>query len=208
MTSMSRFERWRPARGSAQQEAEPQEQETTAIDAVTAPEQPTTEAPALGAVQPPPATEPSESPTPPPDAAGDAEPPQEDAPAEEAPRSPGFGQRSRLRRRLRYLRQARELAFRDLGGFIFDAHRFSRERPDIVRAKLDALDDMDRELRSIETALDERRDVTVLREAGIAVCARCGSLHGSDARYCPRCGLQVGARVDLPVGPPAPPPQS
>lgn len=168
------------------------EEPTSATQALPVTEQPTTEHAAI-----PPEPEPGQ----------DAEAPE--APEEEpasAPKTPGFGQRSKLRRRLRYLRQARELGFRDLGGFVFDANRFARDRPDIVSAKLEALDAMDRELRAIETALDERQDLTVLREAGIAVCARCGVLHGSDARYCPHCGLQVGARVDLPLGPNAAPP--
>ena len=111
--------------------------------------------------------------------------PGEQAPVDARPR---FRQRTRMRRRLRYLRRLRELAFRDLGGLVFDLHRFGRERNDLVTAKLDALATIDRELRTLQEALADRRDFTDLREAGIAACPRCGTLHDTDANYCPGCG--------------------
>jgi hypothetical protein len=135
-------------------------------------------------------------------------------------RGPTFRERGRLRRRLRYLRRVRELGFRDLGGLVFDLHRFGRAREDLVQAKLSALQAVDHEMRALEMLLDDRRPVTELREAGISSCPRCGALHGSDARFCPSCGLQlVGARPLGEVGslpgaapvvaaaPPAAPPQ-
>jgi hypothetical protein len=105
----------------------------------------------------------------------------------------GFRERGRLRRRLRYLRRARELGYRDLGGFLFDLHRFGRESDDLVKNKLDALAAIDKELRSLETALGERREVAVLREPGIGSCVRCGALHGSADSFCPHCGLKFGS---------------
>ena len=108
-----------------------------------------------------------------------------------APPAQGFRDRGRLRRRLRYLRRARELGFRDLGGLVFDLHRFERERPDLVRTKLDALRNVDHELRALEVALDDRRSLHELREPGISACPRCGVLHGSDANFCPACGTAV-----------------
>ncbi|HZB75989.1 MAG TPA: hypothetical protein VE526_07180, partial [Solirubrobacteraceae bacterium] len=41
----------------------------------------------------------------------------------EADARPLAGRRARLRRRLRYLRRARELMLRDLGGLVFEIHR-------------------------------------------------------------------------------------
>lgn len=104
------------------------------------------------------------------------------------PSAPSFRDRGRLRRRLRYLRRARELGFRDLGGLVFDLRRFDRDRPDLVQAKLDALGGVDRELRAMEIALDQRRPIHELREPGIASCPRCGALHATDDRFCPACG--------------------
>jgi hypothetical protein len=111
------------------------------------------------------------------------------APEDVAPSRPSFRDRGRLRRRLRYLRRVRELGFRDLGGLAFDLHRFGRRNDDLVLGKLAALDAVDRELRAIERVLDERRDILELREPGVAACPRCGALHGSDARFCPQCGI-------------------
>jgi ribosomal protein L40E len=128
---------------------------------------------------------------------------------EPIPERPSFRHRGRLRRRLRYLRRVRELGFRDLGGLVFDQHKFANINEELVRGKLTALAAVDAELRALEHALDDRRPLTELREPGISVCPRCGALHGSDARYCPSCGVpvrgpraiaEVGEAVSLSVG--------
>jgi hypothetical protein len=108
-----------------------------------------------------------------------------------APLTPSFRDRGRLRRRLRYLRRVRELGFRDLGGLVFDQHRFNRPNEELVRGKLAALQAVDGELRALEALLDDPRPLHELREPGIAACVRCGALHGSDARFCPSCGVPV-----------------
>ena len=130
---------------------------------------------------------------------------------EPVPARPSFRQRGRLRRRLRYLRRVRELGFRDLGGLVFDQHRFSQVNETLVHGKLSALAAVDGELRALEHALDDRRPLTELREPGVSVCSRCGALHGSEARFCPSCGTpvrgplaiaEVGDAVSLPAGEP------
>jgi hypothetical protein len=153
------------------------------------------------------------------DAAATEETAQATAPAgqDPAPGSPSFRHRGRLRRRLRYLRRVRELGFRDLGGLVFDQHRFSQANEELVRGKVNALAAVDTELRALEHALEDRRPITELREPGISVCPRCGGLHGSEARYCPSCGVafhgplaiaEVGDAVILPTGEtPAPEPE-
>jgi ribosomal protein L40E len=119
------------------------------------------------------------------------------APEDVAPSRPSFRDRGRLRRRLRYLRRVRELGFRDLGGLVFDLHRFGRRNDELVLGKLAALDAVDRELRAIERVLDERRDIVELREPGVAACPRCGALHGSDAKFCPQCGTQFSGPLAM-----------
>lgn len=119
------------------------------------------------------------------------------APADEGPAAPWL-QRGRLRRRLRFVRRARELALRDLGGLVFDLHRFGRDRPDLVGAKLEALGALDRERRSLERALGEEREFEILREPGLASCPRCGVLHPTEARFCSHCGLPLGSGAALP----------
>jgi ribosomal protein L40E len=127
-----------------------------------------------------------------------------------------FRDRGRLRRRLRFLRRARELAFRDIGGLLFDMRRFDRDRPDLLEAKIGALTAVDQEVRALERILDDRRPIHELREPGISSCARCGALHSSEANFCPHCGMQLGgpramgevggAIAAPPRAPAAPPP--
>jgi len=118
--------------------------------------------------------------------------------------SPGFSERGRIRRRIRFLRKARELAYRDLGGLVFDLHRFGRRNDELVLAKLETVGRIDGELRALESILAEHRPVTVLREAGVAACPRCAAIHGSDDRFCPNCGLAMDLRAERPMaGPPA-----
>jgi hypothetical protein len=125
-------------------------------------------------------------------------PPADTVPGDE---TPGFIERGKLRRRLRFVRRARELALRDLGGLVFDLHRFGRERNDLVEQKLGALATLDSEMRALQALLDDHPEVTVLHEPGVASCPRCGALHASDAAYCSACGLPVGRGADLPSGP-------
>ena len=132
-------------------------------------------------------------------------------PAGQAPGDgePSFRHRGRARRRLRYLRRIRELGFRDLGGLVFDQHRFDRRNDDLVRAKVEALRAVDHELRVLEQVLGDPRPITELREPGVSVCPRCGALPGSDARFCPSCGTpQHGARTIAGVGAGEPSPQA
>ena len=110
-------------------------------------------------------------------------------PVAAVPANPTWRERGRLRRRLRYLREVRELGYRDLGGLVFDQHRFQRPNDGLVQGKVLAIDAVDRELRAIEQALRAGTLVTELALPGVSACQRCGALHGSDARYCPQCGL-------------------
>ncbi len=123
-----------------------------------------------------------------------------DAPA--AAGDPGFLERGGLRRRLRFLRKTRELAYRDLGGLVFEMHRLGQQREDLLASKLATLQRIDTELRAIEETLRQRRGVTVLREAGVTACPRCAAIHGSEDRFCPACGFSMGSHADRPIGAP------
>jgi hypothetical protein len=149
------------------------------------------------------------APTEPAQTAGQAPAQPEQAP-EQAPQSPGFGERGRMRRRARFLRKARELAYRDLGGLVFDLHRFGQRNDQLVLLKLATLRQIDTELRELEEVLRDRRPVTVLREVGIAACPRCAAIHGSDDRFCPGCGLAFDTHADRPIStaPVSPPVQA
>jgi hypothetical protein len=142
----------------------------------------------------PPATE--LSPASPASGDGAAADPQAPAAAEQ---QTGFGSRGRRRRRARFLRKARELAYRDLGGLVFSLHRFGQRNDSLVLAKLATLSRIDAELRALEDSLGERQPVTVLREAGITACPRCAAIHSGEDRFCPSCGLSMSRRSDLPI---------
>ncbi|ADB50288.1 hypothetical protein [Conexibacter woesei] len=123
-------------------------------------------------------------------------------------RKPGFRERGRMRRRLRYLRRVRELQVRDLGGLAFDLRRFERKRDDLVAQKIDQIRACDDELRSLEETLAERRDIRDVRAPGIGgTCPRCFSLYGSNDRFCAHCGAALGGLAQGPAQVAAPPPQ-
>ena len=128
-----------------------------------------------------------------------SESPVEDLDTPEAPADPGFLERGGLRRRLRFLRKTRELAYRDLGGLVFEMHRVGQQREDLQKGKLATLDRIDSELRAIEGALREHRGVTVLREAGVTACPRCAAIHGSEDRFCPACGFSMSGHAERPI---------
>lgn len=99
--------------------------------------------------------------------------------------------RAQMRRRARYLHSLRELQLRDIGGFMVELERFGRDRPDLVRQKVSAAVETDRELRALEFALGDRPGVGQVRQPGIGgACPGCGTVHGSSDRFCSRCGHQ------------------
>jgi hypothetical protein len=130
-------------------------------------------------------------------------------PTEPVEHKPGFRERGRMRRRLRYLRRVRELQVRDLGGLVFDLRRYERKRDDLIAQKVDQIRASDDELRALEHTLDERRDIRDVRLPGIGgTCPRCFSLYGSTDRFCSHCGAALGGAGQGPaqVAPAAPPP--
>jgi hypothetical protein len=111
------------------------------------------------------------------------------------------GGRSRLRRRVRYLRRVRELLLRDLGGFMFEIHRSAGGTAQeghrrLIDSKASRIAAVDAELHALEDRLGESHGGTVLREPGIGgLCPECGELHASDAHYCARCGAPLDAKA-------------
>lgn len=100
--------------------------------------------------------------------------------------------RGQMRRRLRYLRRLRELALRDIGGFLVECRRFGRDRADLVEAKVAEAAEVDREVRTLERALETGPAFEELRQPGIGgACSECGTVFGSGDRFCAWCGHQL-----------------
>jgi hypothetical protein len=111
---------------------------------------------------------------------------------------PPAGRRGRLRRRLRYLRRARELMLRDLGGLVFEIHRTAggdvTAHRAVLGAKVQRIANVDREAHAIEDALSAPRGDAVVFQPGIGgTCPVCSELYGSAARFCANCGTPLGA---------------
>ena len=110
------------------------------------------------------------------------------------------GRRSQLRRRVRFLRRARELALRDLGGLVYEALRRDQDGGKLVAEKVEKLTTVDAELHGLEEALGAPRGTTVIREPGVGgTCPRCGELHASDAHFCAHCGLDLAKGIEEPA---------
>jgi hypothetical protein len=128
----------------------------------------------------------------PPDISRDPSVPAGLDPAEAAAR-PQTGRKGPLRRRLRYLRRARELMLRDLGGLVYEIHRTGGgdmpAHAGLVAAKVQRMVTLDAEAHALEAALGAPREHVMLFEPGVGgTCDVCGELYPSDARYCARCG--------------------
>ena len=113
--------------------------------------------------------------------------------------------RGKLRRRAAFLRSARELLLRDLGGFDYElqrtAHGVEHEAHRRLReTKLARLARVDAELHVLEVRLDDVRRQVVVREPGVGgECPHCSELYASAAHYCSHCGnpLTEAARREL-----------
>lgn len=102
--------------------------------------------------------------------------------------------KSAVRRRLRRQQRLREALLLDLGAIVFELHRQGRREPELLQAKAAELTPVDEEVRALAEALEEDQGLGDLVAAGIAgTCRSCGALLTTDARFCSRCGTQVGA---------------
>src|SRR3954465_13536588 len=105
--------------------------------------------------------------------------------------------RGRLRKRVAFLRAARELLLRDLGGFVYEIHRTAGDHEheahrQLRATKLDRLSRIGAELHELELRLDDVRRNVVVSEPGVGgECPECGELFGSAAHYCSHCGLPL-----------------
>lgn len=127
-------------------------------------------------------------------AAGSAVPAGAEPAAEERRRKrPGVRERGAMRRRARQLRRRREAMLLELGALLFEMHRRNRREPELLERKAEEIRSVDEEERGLTEALGRNARTVEIVAAGIAgPCPSCGTLMGTDARYCERCGTALG----------------
>ncbi len=73
-----------------------------------------------------------------------------------------------------------------------ELHRFGRQQPELVKAKVVAAAHTQQELNTLQSALDGGPSLGEVRQAGIGgACPECGTVHGSVDRFCSWCGHQL-----------------
>jgi hypothetical protein len=110
-----------------------------------------------------------------------------------------------MRRRARKSAHLREALVRELGELVVEMNRLGRRNDELITRKAREIQALDRQLDGLAEALGERRTVAQVTLAGIAgSCARCGTMLGTDDRFCSRCGKAVdGDAEPEAVAPPA-----
>jgi hypothetical protein len=125
-------------------------------------------------------------------AAGSAVPAGADPAAAGGRKRPSARERGAMRRRVRQLRRRREAMLLELGALAFEMHRRERREPELLERKAEEVRAVDDEERGLSAALGERSRLVELVAAGITgTCPACGTLVGTDAKFCQSCGTPV-----------------
>jgi hypothetical protein len=142
-------------------------------------------------------------------AAGSPEPAGQAPPPPGAENRPSARERAAMRRRVRKVARTREALVRELGVLIVEMERLSRRNDELLARKAREVVTLDAELRNLRTALGQSQTLDRIVATGIAgTCRACGTLLGTEDRFCSRCGKSTAedpAEADVP--PPPPPSQ-
>ena len=135
-------------------------------------------------------------------AAGSSEPAGQEPPAHGAADRPSARERAAMRRRVRKVARTRVALVREIGALVVEMERLGRRNDELVSRKAREVAFMDEELRGLRTALGHRETLERLVATGVAgPCSACGTLLGTEDRFCGRCGKPAG---DGPAPPEAP----
>src|SRR5947209_8027345 len=125
-------------------------------------------------------------------ASGSPVPAGQEPPPAEPPPTGGSRERAAIRRRARKLRRFREVRVRELGALVVEMNRLGRQNEELLRRKSAEISAIDRELDGLARALGSHVTIEQVVAAGVAgSCLGCGSLLGTDDRFCARCGRPV-----------------
>ena len=136
-------------------------------------------------------------------AAGSATPAGQEPPPPAGAARPGARERAAMRRRIRKAGRIREALVRELGTLVLEMERLDRRNDELVRRKGKEIEALDRELSGLAAALGRRQTLSSVVATGVAgSCAACGTLLGTEDRFCSRCG-KPAADPDGPAEPAA-----
>ena len=141
-------------------------------------------------------------------AGGDGPPAGQEQPPPGAAPAASTADRGAMRKRLRRVRDARDLALHELGALVMEMHRQGRHDPGVIEGKAREAVAVDAEFRALGGALERGEPVTGVAAGGVlAPCTSCGALVGREDRFCSRCGTPVapGAVRPAPAPMAAPP---
>jgi hypothetical protein len=111
-----------------------------------------------------------------------------------------------MRRRIRKVARVREALVRELGTLVMEMERLDRRNEELVRRKAKEIEALDRELSGLAAALGRRQTLSGVIATGVAgACAACGTLLGTEDRFCSRCGKPVADAEGPEARPDAPP---
>ena len=140
-------------------------------------------------------------------AAGSPEPAGQEPPAPGAADRPGASERAAMRRRVRKLARTRDALMHDLGALVVEMERLGRRNDELVARKARDIAALDDELRGLREALGRRETLEHVVAVGISgSCGACGTLLGTEDRFCSRCGKPAGEEPAAEDVPPPPPP--
>jgi hypothetical protein len=122
-------------------------------------------------------------------AAGSPTPAGQAPPSPDAAERPGARERAAMRRRVRKVARMREALVRELGALLVEMERLGRRNDELLVRKAREVTALDDELNGLRAALGERFTLERVVATGIAgSCRVCGSLLGTEDRFCSRCG--------------------
>jgi len=129
-------------------------------------------------------------------AAGSPTPAGQEPLAEAAAGQPGARERAAMRRRVRKVARTRDELVRELGALVVEMERLGRNNDELVKRKARRIVSLNEELEGLRGALGDRHTVAQVVAAGIAgSCSSCGSLLGTEDRFCSHCGTPAGAQA-------------
>ena len=130
-------------------------------------------------------------------AEGSPMPAGQEPPAPSAADRPGARERAAMRRRIRKVARLREALVRDLGALLVEMERLGRRNDELLGRKAREVAALDEELRGLREALGQRHTLERVVATGIAgSCRACGSLLGTEDRFCSRCGTSAAADAE------------